>query len=334
MYIWGVKKLWIVFLSLLLLEAKAQDSALAPLKERVGELTRETHRFTAAQMVAAKPTTNAHPERKWIVDGMGAGIYGGMLAGLSQAWYKDYPRSPFHSFNDVAEWQQMDKAGHAWAVYSMSHIGFGLWRWSGYSNKGATLLAAGSGLAFMLGIEYLDGRSSEWGWSWGDAGADLFGAALFAGQQLTWKEQKVRLKFSAHVYDYPADLKERARTLYGTSLPNKLLKDYNAQTYWLSFPLPKAWNLPKWLHLSVGYGADGMYGGFDNTATKDGALTFDRRDIRRYRQWYLAPDIDLTQIRTKSKLLRSIFYSVNILKFPAPALEFSNGSVKGHWLHF
>ncbi|GAB4091761.1 DUF2279 domain-containing protein [Flaviaesturariibacter terrae] len=292
-------------------------------------------KLSAAFVSNNRPATAAYPGRKWVVDGMAVGIYGGMLAGLSQAWYNDYPRSPFHSFNDIGEWEQMDKSGHAWAVYSMSHIGYGLWRWSGYSNSKATMLASGSGLAFMLGIEYLDGRSSEWGWSWGDAGADVFGAALFAGQQLAWKEQRVRLKFSSHIYQYPTDLRDRARSLFGSTIPNKLLKDYNAQAYWLSFPLPASLKLPKWLRLSVGYGADGMYGGFDNTAIdKSGAVTFDRRDIRRYRQWYLAPDIDLTQIRTKSKLLRSVFYSINILKFPAPTLEFSNGSLKGHWLYF
>ncbi|RYY40827.1 MAG: DUF2279 domain-containing protein [Chitinophagaceae bacterium] len=336
MYIWRVKKLLIVLMGLLALHATGQDSTAEFTTMGSSTATFRRHEaLTAAEVTNGRGTLHGFNKKKLLVDGMGVGIYGGMLAGLSQAWYNDYPRSSFHSFNDVGEWQQMDKVGHAWAVYSMSHIGYGLWRWSGYSNKQATLLASGSGLAFMLGIEYLDGRSAEWGWSWGDAGADLFGAALFAGQQLTWNEQKIRLKFSSHVYQYPVELQGRARTLFGSTLPNKLLKDYNAQTYWLSFPLPQAWHLPRWLRLSVGYGADGMYGGFDNTSVdKNGLVTFDRRDIKRYRQWYLAPDIDLTQIKTRSKLLRSVFYSINILKFPAPALELSNGKLKGRFLAF
>ncbi|GAA4329373.1 DUF2279 domain-containing protein [Flaviaesturariibacter amylovorans] len=331
---------------LLLGRAYAQDSTSLT---RIDSLLRDTTPFTgrvpslcigcgrasAAEMLAAKPTTNAHLGRKLFVDGLGVGIYGGMLVWLNGAWYKNYQRSSFHTFNDAGEWQQMDKAGHAWAVYSMSHIGFGLWCWSGYSNKAATLLSAGSGLAFMLGVEYLDGRSAEWGWSWADVGANAFGAGLFAAQQLTWREQKIRLKFSSHMASYPSDLRARARELFGSSAQNKLLKDYNAQTYWLSFPLPERWKLPKWLRLSVGYGAQGMFGGYANEAKEpDGTVTFSRPDIKRYRQWYLAPDIDLTQIRTRSKFLRSVFYSINILKFPAPSIEYSNGSFKVHALHF
>ena len=112
-----------------------------------------------------------------------------------------------------------------------------------------------------------------------------------------------------------------------------MLKDYNTQTYWLSANIksffPEA-NLPDWLNISVGYGADGMFGGYENIAKRkaDGAITFDRRDIQRYRQWYLAPDIDLTRIKTNSRFLRSVFSAFNVLKFPAPALELSNGKLK------
>jgi uncharacterized protein YfiM (DUF2279 family) len=333
MYICPVKKLSFAIFSLFFLSADAQDSAAVALQGRLVSLG--APRPTAEEMVQMHRVTNQYRGRKWLVDGTAVGIYGGMLVGLSQAWYSGYAKSEFHTFDDIGEWQQMDKLGHAWSVYSMSHIGFGLWRWSGYSNKKATLLATGSGLAFMLGVEYLDGRSAEWGWSWGDAGADVFGAALFAAQQLTWKEQKIRIKFSSHINHYPGLLQARANKLFGTSKPEKMLKDYNAQTYWLSFPLPKSWKLPPWLRISVGYGADGMFGGYENFE-KDptGAVTFSRPDIKRYRQWYLAPDIDLTKIKTKSKFLRSVFYSVNIVKFPAPSIEFSNGSFKGHLLHF
>ncbi|RYF77588.1 MAG: hypothetical protein EON98_16250 [Chitinophagaceae bacterium] len=128
-------------------------------------------------------------------------------------------------------------------------------------------------------------------------------------------------------------MKNRANDLYGSSFQGRLLKDYNAQTYWFSaniksfFPKSK---LPDWLNLSIGYGADGMYGGYENIAYSktDGSVTFDRRDIKRYRQWYLAPDVDLTKIKTKSKLLKSVFSALNVLKFPTPALEFSNGRFK------
>ena len=271
--------------------------------------------------------------RKWAIGALTAGGYGGSFIFLSQAWYKDYPRSSFHTFNDNGEWLQMDKIGHAWTAYHTSRLTTNLWRWAGVSANNAVLLGAGSSLLYMLSIEYLDGRSAEWGWSWGDAGADLFGASLFASQDWLWKEQRISLKFSAHIKSYEEpDLEKRANDLFGSSFQGRLLKDYNAQTYWLSANInsffPEA-HLPSWLNLSLGYGADGMFGGYENLARdKSGNVTFDRRDIRRYRQWYLAPDVDLTKIRTKSKLLKSVFSAFNVLKFPTPALEFSKGKFR------
>jgi hypothetical protein len=262
-------------------------------------------------------------------------IYTGWFVMLNETWYKDYPRSSFHFFNDIGEWQQVDKVGHAWTVYTASRIGYGMWRRAGASNRKATWNSTLSATAYLLAIEYLDGRSAEWGFSWGDAGADVFGAALFGAQQLIGNDQRVQLKFSSHPISYPADLKPRTRSLFGASLLERTLKDYNAQAYWLSTSLPKSWRLPRWLQVSVGYGAGGMLGGYGNTAyDSEGHLVFDRPDIKRYRQWYIAPDIDLTRIRTKSAFLRTVFFTLNSIKFPAPALELSNGRLRGHLLYF
>jgi hypothetical protein len=272
--------------------------------------------------------------RKWTIVGVTAAAYGGSFLFLSQAWYKDYPRTSFHTFNDAGEWLQVDKAGHAWTAYHTSRFATGLWRWAGVPHNKAVVLGTGSSLLYMLSIEYLDGRSSQWGWSWADVGANIFGALGFAGQDLGWGQQKIGFKFSSNYKNYNDPvLKNRADDLYSGSFQGRLLKDYNAQTYWLSanikafFPETK---LPPWLNVSIGYGADGMFGGYENIARSktDGSITFDRRDIKRYRQFYLAPDIDFTKIKTRSKFLKSAFSALNVLKFPSPALELSNGTLK------
>lgn len=271
--------------------------------------------------------------RTSLIGGLSIAGYGGSFVFLSQAWYKDYPRSSFHTFNDGGEWQQVDKVGHAWTAYHTSRFTTNFWRWAGVSKNSSVLLGTGSSLLYMLSIEYLDGRSAEWGWSWGDVGADLAGAALYGGQEWGWKEQRLSLKFSASPQSYPeTGLQKRADALFGKSFQGRLLKDYNAQTYWLSANLktflPEV-SLPAWLNVSLGYSGEGMFGGFENLARdKEGNVTFDRRDIRRYRQWFLSPDVDLTKIRTKNKFLKSVFSALNVLKFPAPALAFSNGSFK------
>lgn len=264
--------------------------------------------------------------------------YGGGFYLLNKAWYKGHPRSSFHTFNDGGEWLQVDKVGHAWSAYVLSNLSSAAWRSAGVSNKQSVLLGAGSSLAFLLSVEYLDGRSAKWGWSWPDVAADLLGTGLYAVQQWTGKEQMIQFKFSALRKSYRPPLYQRAGDLFGHSLPERLLKDYNRQTYWLSFNLSSLTatkRLPPWLNLSVGYGAEGMFGGFENLAKDaNGNIIFDRRDIKRYRQWYLAPDIDLTRIRTGSKVLRTVLYGLNCIKFPAPSVEFSENSFKFHLITF
>jgi uncharacterized protein YfiM (DUF2279 family) len=286
-----------------------------------------------------------HPEqknysaRKWLVGGSSALGSAGSLYLLNETWYKNYPRSSFHTFNDGGEWMQMDKIGHAWTTYTTSRVVSGMWQWAGLKPSKAVLLGTASSLVYMTSIEYLDGLSADWGWSWPDIGFNIFGAAVFASQELGWKEQRIQVKFSMHRKNYPEPvLQERANNLFGQSWSERMLKDYNAQTYWMSFnmaSLTGGKNIPAWLNLAVGYGAEGMFGGYENLAyDKDGNLVFDRRDIKRYRQWYLSPDIDFTRIRTNSKFLKTTFFVLNAFKFPAPSLEFSNRKLRFNLISF
>lgn len=295
------------------------------------------------QSVVSKAIAGSIPKqfknnREWIVGAGSATALGGSFIFLNQAWYKGYERTAFHTFDDSREWLQMDKSGHAWTAYTASRSLYGLWRWAGADGKKAVWISSLSSFVYMASIEYLDGRSAAWGWSWGDIAGNTFGTALFATQQLLWKEQKIGLKFSSHFNRCNGGLQPRADELFGETWPNRLLKDYNAQTYWLSFNLksfmPRS-KFPAWLNVAVGYGAEGMFGGFENKSyNADGVLIFDRSDIQRRRQWYLSPDIDFTKIRTKHKWLKTTFSVLNMIKMPLSALEYSAGKWKGHIVYF
>jgi len=98
------------------------------------------------------------------------------------------------------------------------------------------------------------------------------------------------------------------------------------------FPKSK---IPAWLQVSIGTGVDGLFGARENLGRNaNGYITFDRSSIPRIRQWYLAPDIDLTKIKTKRKGIKTALVILNALKFPAPALELSDSKLKLHWLYF
>ena len=67
---------------------------------------------------------------------------------------------------------------------------------------------------------------------------------------------------------------------------------------------------------------------------ENGNINFSRPDIQRYRQWYLSPDIDLTKIKTKKKLVKYALFVLNSLKFPAPGIEYSRNKFRFHWISF
>lgn len=266
-------------------------------------------------------------------------LYTGTMIVLNQAWYKNYPQGRFHFYNDIGEWQQMDKIGHVYSAYAFSKASMELWRWTGINRKKRIWIGGMSGAVYQTTIEVLDGFSTEWGWSWGDFAANTLGSGMLVAQELAWDRQRIQIKWSAHRKRYSDPmLNQRSNELFGKSSPERFLKDYNGQTYWLSagikdfFPKSK---LPAWLQVSIGTGADGMFGGYDNTAKDElGNIIFDRRDIKRYRQWYLAPDVDLSRIKTNKKGIRFALQVLNIFKFPTPALELSRGKLKWNWLHF
>jgi len=277
-------------------------------------------------------------KRLWLVGGLHAAFWAGSYIALDKTWYSNYPRSSFHFFNDNSEWEQMDKFGHTWTAYNLGRISGELWDWTGLSRKRSVIYGGLSAIAYQSIIEIQDGFSAEWGFSWGDMTANVIGAAAYVSQELGWKDQRIQIKMSYYTYDYPSGLIDRRNQLFGKSLAERTLKDYNSQTYWISANLhsffPKT-SLPVWLNLSLGYGADGMLGGTENTWTDKQGNHFDRRDIPRVRRFFISPDIDLTKIKTNSKLLKTIFFAFNILKIPAPAIELnSKGKFVGHLLYY
>ncbi len=259
-------------------------------------------------------------------------LYGSSLVGLNELWYKNYPRSSFHFFNDNTEWLQMDKVGHVVTSYYVGRVGIGLLKWSGVSSKKAIWYGGTLGLLYQSTIEILDGYSTEWGFSFADFAANVAGSLLVIGQELAWGEQRVVLKYSF----MQSEFANYRPNVLGKNFKENVLKDYNGQTYWLSINpssfMRKEIAFPKWLNIAVGYGADGMIGGKMNTPTFD--KSGNQKYFERYRQFYLSFDVDLTRIKTKSKFLNTFFNTVGFLKIPAPALEFNKKGVNGNLLGF
>ena len=78
-----------------------------------------------------------------------------------------------------------------------------------------------------------------------------------------------------------------------------------------------------------------MLGGEENKWIDEQGNEIDRTDIERYRKFFLSVDVDLTKIPVKKKWLKTVFSVVNMIKIPAPALEWNtSGNFKVHGLYF
>ena len=252
-----------------------------------------------------------------------ATLYSVALVGLNELWYADYPKSRFHFINDNEEWLQMDKIGHLTTSYHLGVVGIRAYKWTGMKRKKAIWYGGLTGSLFLSVIEVLDGKSAEWGASPGDFIANTTGSLLAISQELAWNEQRITLKYSYS----PSEWAKLNPDQLGRTHLERAIKDYNGQTYWLSFNLKSLLDIqssdfPSWLNLAIGYSGDNMITPYP-----------DNNDQRK-RQYLLSLDVDLSRVKTNSKICNSILHTFSFLKFPMPALEFSNGSLEGHLFYY
>ncbi len=275
-----------------------------------------------------KPSDTLNVKRKKTVLISEGIVLGSALVGLNQLWYKDYPKSNFHTVDDNNQWLQLDKVGHFYSTYHVGRAGAELLSWSGASKKEQLLYGSTVGFGFLTVVEIFDGHSQEWGFSWGDMLANASGTGLYVAQELIWNEQRIVPKFSFHQTHYASF---RPETL-GSSFNEQILKDYNGQTYWLSFNLysfTKSKAFPKWLNIALGYGGNGMLYGSKYEALDEGFYQNSKREF------YLSLDVDLTKIETKSHFLKTLFSVFNTIKVPAPTLQIGDfNGIKGHLIYF
>lgn len=236
---------------------------------------------------------------------------------LYSAWYKDYGTGKFHFFNDSKEWLQMDKVGHATSTYQGQRFINSWFKWAGFRSKQSAIYSGVLSLGFLSTVEVMDGFSDGWGFSNTDMIANVAGISLFSFQEYFFERQFLQLKYSYHT-----DNNYKIRpNLLGSNIAERLIKDYNGQTYWLSVNTQIfSKKLPKWLCLSLGYGANGMVGADDNIFMRKGA-EYNYSHLQRYRQYYFSFDLDLTQINTKKKWLNTLLHSLSFIKIPFPAIE-------------
>jgi hypothetical protein len=146
-------------------------------------------------------------------------------------------------------------------------------------------------------------------------------------QEKFWKEQRITMKFSFTNSGYAMFNSDQL----GRNFQQRLLKDYNGQTYWTSYNissfLASDAAFPKWMNIAIGYGATEM--------TTARINYYDVNNFNRTREFYLSFDADLNRLRWKKKWLKQTMKILSFIKIPAPTFEIrSDGKMKLHGLFF
>jgi len=249
------------------------------------------------------------------------------FVGLNTLWYKDYPQSKLHFFNDSKEWMQMDKLGHAFTSYQIGRNFYNTLQTSDSNRNRNIFLGGASGLIYLTSIEILDGKSSQWGFSKSDMLANTFGYFLFASQEFFLQEQIISLKFS---YQKSTYANQRPET-FGRNFQQRLLKDYNGQTYWISAPLSlnrkNTKRFTRWLCISFGYSID------ENVYADNNINSVN--NFHATREFFFSFDADLNRIEWRRKWMKKIASVINFIKIPSPTIGIrSDGKVKLYPVYF
>lgn len=253
----------------------------------------------------------ARTNRRWLYTA--AGTYTVGMGVLSVMWYRNMMSPNFHTFNDNNQWCGLDKLGHAFTTYQIADAIFPRLATGPYSRSKQIFLSASVAALAMLPIEVLDGFSKNYGASTGDALANTTGAILWAAQQLTSCQKYIHYKYSY----WPTQWAAQRPNVLGASQAERWLKDYNGQTYWLSFDMYRFGHRKflglKFINLALGYGADQMLYGSPQENTAAGFL--------HQKQWYIGLDWNLSHIKTERRALKWLIKASEVIKLPMPALR-------------
>ena len=284
------------------------------------------HHFDAPTSSEPEPVQTVAPGQiNWTRFGISSGILGASVITLhilqNNSWWANQ-RQPFHVYDDPVYQANFDKFGHIFGAYYTSHFFNEAYTWSGMDSAQADLLGALSGGMYEFYVEIEDGFAHDWGFSPGDATADLVGATFF----LLRNRVDALRNFHYKWFYYPSN-----QLLHGHSnIPGQTfnpIDDYGGQSYWLTFDVHRAlpdgakkyW--PEWLNLAAGWGA---YVTSDQVTSSN----LNGTSITPQMEFLIGLDFDMEKIIPESDIgiLNFVRRALSYWRFPAPAYRISPDS--------
>jgi hypothetical protein len=235
----------------------------------------------------------------------GIAIASGIALHINQsaAWWDGKGRN-FYVKDDWDNALYADKFGHFMGGYFASYLSREAFVYSGFSWNQSILLGSLLGLLTETYVEFKDGYADNTGFSPSDFAADIAGVSYFYLQHYIPFLQNFSPKWQ---YSPPEmiGVPPKART-------QTFLDNYNSTTAWVSvhvhnlFWSEKKSIWPRWLNIGLGYGINGYY-------TSELSSRF-----------VIGIDFNIVELLPDGvPFWNWIKQSLNCIKFPAPAIEFT-----------
>ena len=277
------------------------DSSVAAIDTANADIPKRPFRYTLDGSLP-RTFTQLDPLKTALVGGGFTAILGGLQIYQYNAFWSD--RTTFRIIDDGDLEYGADKGGHMFAAYTMSKLATDALMTSGFSHDLAVVSGGLIGAGYQFFVEVQDGFGRGWGFSPSDVYANTAGSVFHIMQHFIPFFSNIHFKGTY----FPAPwMGEKTRK--GASTP---IDDYSAWTWWFSFDihgmLPQEaqsfW--PPWLNISVGYAAR-------NLEWADAS-----------RRYILSVDYNLEKLLPDgSPFWNWLRQYLNIIKLPAPALEFA-----------
>lgn len=257
--------------------------------------------------ILKKKKYKVSPLKMTILGVVGAGVFTGFHIYYSNTWWKDQ-RDYFKFAADGYYARNIDKASHIYTANVFTVATSVAYEWAGVAPDKALLYGALTSFAYETYIEINDGFAPNWGFDWGDMGANVFGAVYPFFQNLIKPLQYLNFKWSFK----PKWIKQKT-----SGSKDDLLDDYTNMTFWLSVnpmivmpkSVTKAKFYPNFLAFALGMS---LQDASHVTGSQNAKI-----------EWILSLDWDVNQLPGKSDFMKKLKKILNFFHFPAPAVKIS-----------
>ncbi len=261
------------------------------------------------------------------------GLYGGVFVlqhvGQMNTIWKD--RTDFRFLEDGNYGLYVDKLGHFYGCYTTSYFARESFMWAGFSRESSVWYGALLGLVYSTYVEILDGYGINWGFSPSDFYFDVAGTAFSVAQYYIPFLQNFSPKFQYIPSNWFGERKRVPSEIF--------IDDYSSQVFWLSANihnmLPQSMKdyWPSWLQLSIGYTARNLcVPGYKECEGKQYDVMLP--NVSGDPKYILALDYDLVKLLPEGgSFWNWLRQSLNLIKLPSPAIEFSKSSTKFYLMY-